>query len=171
MAPQTIPGEMFAITYGCLVVELIKDYENVEDVNAQLDKMGFNIGLRIADDFLSKNINVGKCTDMKQLSEVLAKTALKTYLGVTGQVTSWSAGGDECSIIIDSNPLTEFVEIPDKYNGLKYSQIICGAIRGALEAMHMDVIVVLVDDVPNPTEIRLKFNRIIRENVPAGEDE
>uniref|UniRef100_A0AC35U219 Trafficking protein particle complex subunit n=1 Tax=Rhabditophanes sp. KR3021 TaxID=114890 RepID=A0AC35U219_9BILA len=171
MVTPTIPGEVFSITYGCLIIELIKDYENVEDVNSQLDKIGFNIGLRIADDFLSKNSSIGKCTDMRQLADVLARNALKTYLGVNGQVSSWNSAGDECSIVIDSNPLTEFVEVPEKYAGLKYSQVICGAIRGALEAMHMDVVVWLADDVPNSTELRLKFNRIIRENVPAGEDE
>ena len=32
-------GELFTLTYGALVAQLIKDYENDEQVNKQLDKM------------------------------------------------------------------------------------------------------------------------------------
>jgi len=30
---------LFALTYGALVVQLMKDYEGVEEVNKQLEKM------------------------------------------------------------------------------------------------------------------------------------
>lgn len=43
--------------------------------------MGYNIGLRIADDLLAKNAQIGRCTDMHQVADVLAKVALRTYLG------------------------------------------------------------------------------------------
>ena len=32
-------GELFTLTYGALVSQLIKDYEKDEEVNKQLDKM------------------------------------------------------------------------------------------------------------------------------------
>jgi len=32
-------AELFTLTYGALVVQLIKDYENYEHINAQLEKM------------------------------------------------------------------------------------------------------------------------------------
>lgn len=32
-------GELFALTYGALVAQLLKDYENDEEVNKQLTKM------------------------------------------------------------------------------------------------------------------------------------
>lgn len=32
-------AELFSLTYGALVVQLIKDYEDYEEVNRQLDKM------------------------------------------------------------------------------------------------------------------------------------
>jgi hypothetical protein len=36
--------------------------------------------------------------------------------------------------MLDANPLTEFVEMPsDMHPNLNYSQMLCGAIRGALE--------------------------------------
>lgn len=32
-------AELFALTYGALVVQLVKDYEDYDQVNIQLDKM------------------------------------------------------------------------------------------------------------------------------------
>jgi len=32
-------GELFTLTYGSLVAQLLKDYEQDEEVNKQLDKM------------------------------------------------------------------------------------------------------------------------------------
>jgi hypothetical protein len=34
-----ISAELFTLTYGALVVQLIKDYEDYEEVNKQLEKM------------------------------------------------------------------------------------------------------------------------------------
>lgn len=74
-------GELFSLTYGALVLELIKDLENPDDVNQQLDKIGYNIGLRIADDFLAKNPRIGRCSEMSHVAEIISKNALKAYLG------------------------------------------------------------------------------------------
>ena len=32
-------GELFTLTYGALVAQLLKDYENDEDANRQLERM------------------------------------------------------------------------------------------------------------------------------------
>ena len=32
-------GELFTLTYGTLVAQLVKDYENDEEVNRQLERM------------------------------------------------------------------------------------------------------------------------------------
>ena len=37
---KKVSGELFSLTYGALVAQILKDYENVDDVNKQLDKMG-----------------------------------------------------------------------------------------------------------------------------------
>ena len=55
------------------------------------------------------------------------------FLGITPVVTNWSAGGDEFSLLIENNPLIEFVELPEGHQRLNYSQVLCGALRGALE--------------------------------------
>ncbi|KAI1731757.1 FF domain-containing protein [Ditylenchus destructor] len=168
---KMMSGELFTLTYGALVLDLCRDLESPEEVNQQLDKIGYNMGLRIADDFLAKNPRVGKCAEMQQVVDIIAKNALKSYLGVTAQATSISPTGDEYSVLLESNPLVEFVEIPPEWSKVCYSQVICGAIRGALEALHMEVRVFLVSDVPNPTEIRVKFQRVLHESVPAGDED
>lgn len=35
--------------------------------------------------------------------------------------------------VFTDNPLTEFVDLPDEFRDLKYCNILCGVIRGALE--------------------------------------
>lgn len=38
---DTVSGELFALTYGAFVRQIIEDYENIEDVNKQLDEIGY----------------------------------------------------------------------------------------------------------------------------------
>ncbi len=65
-------AELFALTYGALVVQLIQDYEDYEEVNKQLEKMGYNIGTRLIEDLLAKS-NLGRCSDFKDVGEAVAK--------------------------------------------------------------------------------------------------
>ena len=60
------------MTYGALVVQLIQDYEDYAEVNKQLEKMGYNIGTRLIEDFLARS-NMGRCTDFREVGEVVAK--------------------------------------------------------------------------------------------------
>lgn len=69
----------------------------------------------------------------QDLSNFDSQTAFRTYLGVVPQITNWSSAADEFSLIFDTNPLTEFVELPDNYSNLKYSNILAGVLRGACE--------------------------------------
>lgn len=96
--------------------------------------------------------------------------------GVTPTVSGWSASGDEFSLVFDTNPLTEFVELPvgdPDLQNLRYSQVLCGAIRGAMEMVHLEVQAAFVQDQlkGDPvTEIRVRFIRRLQEAVPAGDD-
>ncbi|XP_028674728.1 trafficking protein particle complex subunit 3 isoform X1 [Erpetoichthys calabaricus] len=191
-------SELFTLTYGALVTQLCKDYENDEEVNKQLDKMyveifsyfllktrmnvltknvifnhrGYNIGVRLIEDFLARS-SVGRCHDFRETADVIAKVAFKMYLGITPSVTNWSPAGDEFSLILESNPLVDFVELPDNHSGLVYSNLLCGVLRGALEMVQMAVDVKFAQDTlrgDNVTEIRMKFIKRIEENLPAGEE-
>ncbi|CDW56338.1 trafficking protein particle complex subunit [Trichuris trichiura] len=163
MSKQNVKSnsELFSMTYGALVVQLLDDFESDDEVNSQLDKIGYNIGLRIVDDFLSKNPSVGKCFDMKEIAAVLA---LKMYMGFTATVTDWSPAADEFSLVFDGNPLAEFVELPqEKHGNLQYSQALCGAIRGALEMVHFEV-------KGTDNEIRVRLIKKLDDHLPATED-
>ncbi|KFD57243.1 hypothetical protein M513_01754, partial [Trichuris suis] len=37
--PKKVNSELFSMTYGALVVQLLDDFESDEEVNSQLDKM------------------------------------------------------------------------------------------------------------------------------------
>lgn len=61
------------------------------------------------------------------------QVGFKMFLGVTASVTNWDADGTCCSIVLEDNPLVDFVELPDNCQGLYYCNILSGVIRGALD--------------------------------------
>ena len=71
-------AELFALTYGALVVQLIQDYEDYAEVNKQLEKMGYNIGTRLIEDFLARS-SLGRCADFREVGEVVAKVRVPLF--------------------------------------------------------------------------------------------
>ncbi|KAF5461061.1 hypothetical protein F2P56_020887 [Juglans regia] len=74
---ERVNAELFTLTYGAIVRQLLTDLEEVEEVNKQLDQMGYNIGIRLVDEFLAKS-NVSRCIDFKETADVIAKVSMKT---------------------------------------------------------------------------------------------
>ena len=132
--PKKVSGELFALTYGGLVSTLLRDYENVDDVNKQLDKMGYNIGIRLVEDFLART-GGNKCTDLRDTAEKI-QLAFKMFLNISPTISGWTATTDEFSLIFDTNPLAEFVELPDNCYNLRYANILSGAIRGTIKGVY-----------------------------------
>ncbi|XP_075354721.1 trafficking protein particle complex subunit 3-like protein isoform X1 [Mycteria americana] len=138
--------ELFVLTYGALVAQLCKDYEKDEDVNTCLDRMGYGIGIRLIDDFLARSA-VKKCRSYSETADMIAQVAFKMYLGVTPSVSCSSATGNEFSLILDKNPLVDFVEeLPAERASLCYCNLLCGVIRGALEMVHLAAEVTFLQD-------------------------
>lgn len=130
------------MTYGSLVVQLVQDYEDYNVVNTQLEKMGYNIGCRLIEDFLARS-NYGRCNDFREVGEVVAKVCtlnnterlhsltdsrwkvgFKSFLNITPAITHSSAtakpnsaaavpGQVYFNLTLDENPLAEFVELPE----------------------------------------------------------
>ncbi|KAF5728376.1 trafficking protein particle complex subunit 3-like [Tripterygium wilfordii] len=170
---ERVNAELFTLTYGAIVRQLLTDLEEVEEVNKQLDQMGYNIGIRMIDEFLAKS-GVSRCVDFKGTAEVIAKVGFKMFVGVTAFVTNWDADGTCCSIVFEDNPLVEFVELPDTCQGLNYCNILSGIIRGALEMVSMKTEVTWTRDMlrgDDAFELQVKLVKQIPEEYPYKDDE
>jgi trafficking protein particle complex subunit 3 len=79
------------LTYGSVVAQLCKDTDDANEVNKQLDKMyfsnnsklirrGYNIGVRLIEDFLAK-ANTGRCHDLRETADVISKVPYRPVPG------------------------------------------------------------------------------------------
>jgi len=149
--------DLFALTYGSIISQLLADCENVDEVNKQLDRMGYNIGLRLIEDYLAKS-STPRCKDLRDVADKI-QHAFQMYLNVTSNIDNWSPANDEFSVILYNNPLTEFVELPDSLQNMSYLNILPGVIRGALEMVSVPVRAWIKSDQlkgDNETEIRIQ---------------
>ncbi|AMD19146.1 HBR245Wp [Eremothecium sinecaudum] len=169
-----VNAELFTLTYGSIVSQLTNDYQrDYAKINNQLYAMGISIGTRLIEDFVARTA-LPRCENMVQTSEVISKVAFVVFLNINPQVTNWSNNKDAFSLILDENPLSDFVELPiDAMKDLWYSNILCGVLKGALEMVQLDCKVWFVSDIlrgdPH-TELRVKLNRVLKDEIPAGED-
>ena len=165
-------SELFTLTYGAIVRQCLHDYEDcVEEVNKKLDSMGYNIGIRLIEDFLAKT-NTQRCGEFKETAEVVAKVGLKMFLGINASTTNWNSEGTECGIVLENNPMADFVELPEQYQGLSYCNMLCGVIRGALESVNLRVECHFERDAlrgADGYEIRLKLLERMPEFVPSDD--
>jgi len=86
------------------------------------------------------------------------------FLGVTCDVVNYVEKDNCFSLIMQDNPLIDYVELPKHLSGLYYSNIICGVIRGALEAIQFKVNCFFVKDTllgDDITEIKVELKEII----------
>jgi hypothetical protein len=175
-----VSAELLALTYGSLVVQLLRDCGGAADeVNTALERMGYSIGVRLVEEFLARSGAVTRpCRDLAETGEVLARVAFRMFLGVSAAVgVVPTADRREFSVVFDENPLAEFVELPPPDVGLgsgagrlHYSNVLCGVVRGALEMLGMRVEARFVRDTlagADTNEIRVVLKEMLVEEKPA----
>ena len=153
---NTISAELLSLTYGAFISQIVKDYEDITEINKQIDLLGcactdrisgrYNMGLRLVEDYLSKTHTRGIKSFQATCQDIVSKAFLM-YTGMEASVENWNSDEQSCLLRIcfareshagfTSNPLTLYVEIPDELKGIHYSGVYCGVIRGALEMIHV----------------------------------
>ena len=116
---------------------------------------------------------LGRCSELAETAEVIARVGFKLFLGVSGTVANWSPDGKEFSIILEENPLTDFVEIPEQFANLQYCNIFCGIINGALEMVQHSVESSIIRSPlqgDDQLEIRVLFRELLQDEIPVGDD-
>lgn len=69
-----VNAELVTLTYGTIVAQLCKDFEeDYPEVNRQLDKMGYNIGLRLIDDYLAKSNTMKRCSNFRETADMISR--------------------------------------------------------------------------------------------------
>lgn len=66
--PDFQNSELLTLTYGALVSQMLKEVENTEDVNKQLERIGYNMGVRLIEDFLARTTS-NRCLEMRETAD------------------------------------------------------------------------------------------------------
>lgn len=167
-----VNAELFSLTYGSMVAQIVRDYEEADKINVQLEKMGFNIGIRLVDELFAKSgIGAGPPCTFRETADVICKIALKMFLNINADVTNWEPNDAAFTFSFGENPLCDFVELPAHLLDLKYCNVLCGVIRGALEMVQVQVDVTFVKDMlcgGDRNEIRVEHRGAVK--VAFNED-
>ena len=157
-------AEFFALTYGALVAELLRDIEDPVAITTELDRMGHSIGVRCIEEVLAKvssqqQSSLSATSMYKTFPDTsdLIQTAFRMFMGVPTETKAIS--DTSYTISFTDNPLAIFVELPPSLTttttttttpldatttsttkpALEYSQLLVGMIRGMLEMLQYDV--------------------------------
>ena len=77
-----VNAELVTLTYGTIVAQLCKDYESdYVEVNKQLDKMGYNIGLRLIEDYLAKSNTMKRCSSFRETADMISRVGNLVSVG------------------------------------------------------------------------------------------
>lgn len=138
---------------------------------------GYNIGVRIVDEYLAKTRAQAPCASFRDAAEAVGRHALPLFLNAAAAVGAWSADGASCSLALTDNPLADFVELPEPYRkgGLSYCQMLAGCVRGALAQVGFVVDVKIARDALRDgggvLELRLTLKESRDEAYPFRDDD
>ena len=157
------------MTYGAYVAKLLREANDndPEIVNCQLEKLGHGMGMKMADEFFARQSTPqAQCKDFRTTVDIISKQAFRVFLNITAEVEKYDEKSKGCFLVFRENPFAEFVVLPNScVSTLWYSNVICGMIRGALEAVGIIVEAYFERDVlrgDDATVVRLKFIKVLK---------
>ena len=133
---KNIKVELLTFMYGTLLVRLTKDIKDINELNKKMELIGYDIGKRLVDDLIDDFQRVDQ-SDQNKLMEKLICQLAQHYLGIIGNYNQ--VGENEFHLKFNQNPISLYVELPESLEGLCYSNIICGIMRGMLEITGFEV--------------------------------
>ena len=78
----------FFLLLSIFLFLLASDYESDEEVNKQLDKVGYNIGVRLIEDFLART-NATRCHDLRETADQILR-GFKMFLSVSPSIGNFT---------------------------------------------------------------------------------
>jgi len=100
-----VNAELVTLTYGTVVAQLCSDYDaNYAEVNKQLDKMGYSMGMRLIEDFFAKS-GSQRCANFRETAETISKVSCRQpFIDIlfsrSLSRTLCSAGGTQRSAVL-----------------------------------------------------------------------
>ena len=134
---KQIKMDLITFMYGSLLVRLTKDIKDINELNKKIELIGYDIGKRLVDDLIDdfqRNLDV---SDQNKVMEKLICQLTQYYLGIIGKYNQ--TGEKEFHLTFTQNPICLYVELPESLEGLCYSNIICGILRGMMEISGFEI--------------------------------
>ena len=134
---KQIKMDLITFMYGSLLVRLTKDIKDINELNKKIELIGYDIGKRLVDDLIDdfqRNLDV---SDQNKVMEKLICQLTQYYLGIIGKYNQ--TGEKEFHLTFTQNPISLYVELPESLEGLCYSNIICGILRGMMEISGFEI--------------------------------
>ena len=144
--------EFSSLIYGSLVNSLLETADEVDEVNSKLDEIGWRIGLRLAHEFARDRTLERVDTPEKIINDLI----IKNWVNITGSknaVQCTETKKSQYLLTFEQSIFTQNVTIPERYNGLKYTAVLPGIIRGIFEIYHFEAKVYLKEKSTNTEEI------------------
>ena len=185
---EKINSDLFVLTYGAFVVQLLQDHQSFKKVNSELREIGKQVGYRLVEDFFARS-GLPKCSTFEECMAVICEVAFKMFLNM--QPKYKMLGEQEAVITLTENPLAEYAVLPKSaneylrsskihsyedvwYNSsddepLYFSNAICGVIEGALEMVQVQITADFISDslLGHPTtEIKICLKKILDDEMP-----
>jgi len=143
--------ELLTFMYGSLLVRLTKDIKDINELNKKIELIGYEIGKRLVDDLIDDFQRGLDVSEQNKLMEKLISQLVQNYLGIVGNISQVSE--KEYHLIFPENPISFYVELPESLDGLCYSNIICGILRGMLEISGFEITCEFVKDKMKGNEV------------------